>query len=101
VFAKEKYIFTFSEQSMFCDFGKSMRPVVDKAAYACNCVGETVGHLAQLTITIQTTNYKLTITKVEFIVLFYIQISINNFADLKLAQAIMKTRSQTQTKGSI
>lgn len=56
MFAKDKYIFTFSEQSMFCDFGKSMRPLVDKAAYACNCIGETVGHLAQLTITIQTTN---------------------------------------------
>ena len=43
---------------MFGDFGKSKRPFVDKAAYACNSVGETVGHLAQLTITIQTTNYQ-------------------------------------------
>ena len=58
VLAKKKYIFTFSEKSMFGDFGKSKRPLVDKAAYACNSVGETVGHLAQLTITIQTTNYQ-------------------------------------------
>ena len=37
---------------MFGDFCDSKRPLIDEATYACNYIGDTVGHLAQLTITI-------------------------------------------------
>ncbi len=57
ILAKQKNIFTFGEKPMFGNFGKSKGPLIDEAAYACKCVGETVGHLAQLTITMKTTNY--------------------------------------------